>query len=152
MLYQHFKLAHQMNLVAVRLVTTLILLELSSFYHLLIFDHRQLQFSVRLPLALRDRVWEFLDDTGSDYPSLYQEDLNTLLADGSYIPNEVMTANGITTFRTIKILITMAHQFPRVTNPIVRTRALIYPGAYNDTVGMTRFTTRVVYAYANCVD
>jgi hypothetical protein len=93
---------------------------------------------VRLPLALRDRVWEFLDDTDVDYPSLYQRDLDTLLADGSYITNEstldIMTANGIVTFRTIEILITIAHQLPRATNPIVRTRALIYPGIYDPTV------------------
>jgi hypothetical protein len=114
------------------------------FDTLSIFHHQQLQFSVRLALAQRDRVWTFLDDTGSDYPSIYQRDLNILMADGGSILNQgtlnIMTANGITTFRTVDILITLAHQFPGVANPVVQTKAIIHPGEYNHGVSPLRMS------------
>jgi hypothetical protein len=89
-------------------------------------------------------MWTFLDDTGSDYPSIYQHDLNVLLADGGSILNQgtlnFMTANGITTFCTVEILITLAHQFLGAANPVVRTRAIIHHGAYEHGVSPLRMS------------
>jgi len=89
-------------------------------------------------------VWTFLDATGSNYPSICKSDLQTLVADGGSILNKdilnVNTANGVAVFRTVEILITLAHQLPGITNPIARMNGLIHPGTYNHGISPLRMS------------
>ncbi|KAH8820180.1 hypothetical protein F5884DRAFT_744542 [Xylogone sp. PMI_703] len=71
-----------------------------------------------------------LDDTGSDYLDLYQNEINSLNLPANYPTQntQIQTANGTVTRRTLRVEIQLVHNGNAIGN-FVESDALILPGA-----------------------